>query len=684
MESYEATRSVFSRVQSIDPENASKIMGYILLNHGEKDMIRFAYGPETIIISIVNRAKNDLGLSSNTSSSSMVSPTSNPIAISRPNPLSLPLSSPRLANNGFNPSSPSSPSLWSHLSPNNGSNPSYAAVVNGSCSAHNGSFSSSIGSPQIGFSGNNSSNNGNRENFMDDFHHLQDQNLNFLNDPLSMSSKSMDFYEQSMDLAMSPGCRSDSMLYPYWENSNNGENHPHFHRRSASFNDMYYGTDDSTSGFGFKPCLYYAKGNCKNGSTCKFVHGENSSDAIVGSPCKYEVFEQYQEEIFRSKIAHQQRIAAQLMSGGMNSPYNKLNFLPTDAQRSAAAAMMMGEEFHKLNRVRMARNEFSGLDSNPGSRQIYLTFPADSTFKEEDVSNYFNLFGPVQDVRIPYQQKRMFGFVTFVYPETVKIILAKGNPHFVCDSRVLVKPYKEKSKLPDKKQHHQQLERGEFSSCSSPSGHDGRDPYEFQLGGRMLYSTQEMLMRKKLEEADLQQAIELQGRRLMNLQFLDLKNHQHQHNASVGSPIPSPNLPQMSSGQTAPPVSNGFNQDAFEDNNGSPSHEQVAEGVNVAVSDCNGNEEKPKTEENELSESGLEHILPDNLFASPKKSASEQRSSSLFFSDLDNGGSNAIPTSSSTANDSSMPVSSPLSLAPHKSCFFELPRLSTSQGALGI
>ncbi|RWW44327.1 hypothetical protein BHE74_00049914 [Ensete ventricosum] len=43
----------------------------------------------------------------------------------------------------------------------------------------------------------------------------------------------------------------------------------------------------------------------------------------------------------------------------------------------------------------------------------------------------------------------MFGFVTFVYPETVKLILAKGNPHFVCDSRVLVKPYKEKGKVPD-------------------------------------------------------------------------------------------------------------------------------------------------------------------------------------------------------------------------------------------
>ncbi|RZR85375.1 hypothetical protein BHM03_00012373 [Ensete ventricosum] len=43
----------------------------------------------------------------------------------------------------------------------------------------------------------------------------------------------------------------------------------------------------------------------------------------------------------------------------------------------------------------------------------------------------------------------MFGFVTFVYPETVRLILAKGNPHFVCDARVLVKPYKEKGKVPD-------------------------------------------------------------------------------------------------------------------------------------------------------------------------------------------------------------------------------------------
>ena len=90
------------------------------------------------------------------------------------------------------------------------------------------------------------------------------------------------------------------------------------------------------------------------------------------------------------------------------------------------------------------RNEHGAILA--GSKQIYLTFPAESSFTEHDVSNYFSKFGLVEDVRIPCQQKRMFGFVTFVYTETVKHILAKGNPHFICGARVLVKPYREKSR----------------------------------------------------------------------------------------------------------------------------------------------------------------------------------------------------------------------------------------------
>ncbi|XP_020161279.1 zinc finger CCCH domain-containing protein 53 [Aegilops tauschii subsp. strangulata] len=58
---------------------------------------------------------------------------------------------------------------------------------------------------------------------------------------------------------------------------------------------------------------------------------------------------------------------------------------------------------------------------NPASRQIYLIFPADSTFHEDDISNYFSIYGNVHDVRIPYQQNHMFGFVTFVYKEKGKV-----------------------------------------------------------------------------------------------------------------------------------------------------------------------------------------------------------------------------------------------------------------------
>lgn len=51
---------------------------------------------------------------------------------------------------------------------------------------------------------------------------------------------------------------------------------------------------------------------------------------------------------------------------------------------------MMGEEIYKLGRSRLERTDFAlNGGVNPASRQIYLTFPADSTFKEEDVSNYF-------------------------------------------------------------------------------------------------------------------------------------------------------------------------------------------------------------------------------------------------------------------------------------------------------
>lgn len=61
--------------------------------------------------------------------------------------------------------------------------------------------------------------------------------------------------------------------------------------------------------------------------------------------------------------------------------------------RLGAAAAMMGNEFYNFSRLRGGRNDFFAMGmaekANSASRQIYLTFPADSSFKDEDVSNYF-------------------------------------------------------------------------------------------------------------------------------------------------------------------------------------------------------------------------------------------------------------------------------------------------------
>ncbi|ONM29877.1 receptor like protein 7 [Zea mays] len=331
------------------------------------------------------------------------------------------------------------------------------------------------------------------------------------------------------------------------------------HRRSSSVNELCLGGGGG-DGFGWKPCLYYASGFCKNGGSCRFVHGGLSDDAVALAGTKMEAAadqqQQCQDFLIRSKG---QRLGPAVfpysptgsLPGSPSAASKCLSFLLQQRQqhdRAAAAASLMlggGDEAHKfMARPRLDRADFASL-MNPSSRQIYLTFPADSTFREEDVSNYFSIYGPVHDVRIPYQQKRMFGFVTFVYPETVKLILAKGNPHFICDTRVLVKPYKEKGKVPDKYRKQQQ---GDFSGYTTPTGGlDARDPFDLhQLGARMLQhsnSANELLLRRKLEEqqqaAELQHAIELQSRRLMGLQLLDLKARAAA-TAAAASALPTP------------------------------------------------------------------------------------------------------------------------------------------------
>uniref|UniRef100_M4DMQ6 RRM domain-containing protein n=2 Tax=Brassica campestris TaxID=3711 RepID=M4DMQ6_BRACM len=146
-------------------------------------------------------------------------------------------------------------------------------------------------------------------------------------------------------------------------------------------------------------------------------------------------------------------------------------------------------------------------------------FESESSFTDADVSSYFSDFGAVEDVRIPYQQQRMYRFVTFANAETVRTILARGNPHFICESRVLVKPYKEKGKILQNKWQQQQLQQL-------------LDLYECHLGPKMFSRNTDEMMRRK---ADLQHAIEveLQRRRFLALQLPEREN---ELSFSIGSP----------------------------------------------------------------------------------------------------------------------------------------------------
>lgn len=87
--------------------------------------------------------------------------------------------------------------------------------------------------------------------------------------------------------------------------------------------------------------MYFARGFCKNGNSCKFMHSgfpdsSSSPDAIVGSPSKVDSV----EDFLRMKALQQQQqqrfAAASLMASGAHHhpiAYNKCINILNDNQR---------------------------------------------------------------------------------------------------------------------------------------------------------------------------------------------------------------------------------------------------------------------------------------------------------------------------------------------------------------
>lgn len=319
MDSYEATKIVFQRIQTLDPQNASKIMGVLLIqDHGEKEMIRLAFGPESLVHSVILKAKKELNLAASNMPStpptpSSPSPFSNPLSISRQNSSSS--ASSRMIG-ALNLPSPLSITNSSSFSDYDFQTPADDLITATGYNANSPSTMNSAAPPFYATG---------EVDLIDELH-LQDQ-LSFLNDASpTLGPKTSDFfYQQHQDLASSP-------TYPSsWGAAAvvNGL----AHRRSCSVSDICIGSDDLGGGFGWKPCLFYARGYCKNGSSCRFLHGGGMAadgGVAVGSPTsKLEMMEQCQELLLRSKSTQQQM-------GSANFPYspNKcINYLLQQQQQ---------------------------------------------------------------------------------------------------------------------------------------------------------------------------------------------------------------------------------------------------------------------------------------------------------------------------------------------------------------
>nr|XP_048329478.1 zinc finger CCCH domain-containing protein 18-like isoform X2 [Ziziphus jujuba var. spinosa] len=475
-------KRVFDRIQKLEPEDGRKIIGWFLLGDlDEQDLVRLAEAPEHLIHQVIHKAKTELQSLPTRLVSSPVSPPTNPTPVFTPfAPVSSrPYSSPAT----FRPSS----AYWE---------------------------------PQI----------------------VTKNSSDFL--PAGFSDSSLELQNQTqfstLEDQMEPlnsGISGFSSDYYYPDASAMGNLNARASRRFSSLSE-----------FPVKTCHYFNKGFCKHGSSCRYFHGQvvpESFSQVYGNdgindehlflPGSLEKLEIEIIELLKSRRGNPVSIAS--LPAMYYEKYGRSlqaqGYL-TESQRHGKAGYSLTKLLARLkNSIRMidrphgqhavilaedapkymeSRNEKS--DPGPivsGSRQIYLTFPAESTFTEDDVSNYFNTFGPVEDVRIPCQQKRMFGFVTFVSADTVKMILAKGNPHFVCGARVLVKPYREKSKLVDRKY----PDRIENPQYYSPHYSD----IETDLHSMSrCYESSRMLVRKQLME-DPQHALELERRRLAELQL---------------------------------------------------------------------------------------------------------------------------------------------------------------------
>ncbi|KAK9689459.1 hypothetical protein RND81_09G060500 [Saponaria officinalis] len=414
MDLLDATKILLDRIQKLEPEIATKIMGCILMqDHGEREMIRLAYAPEMLLENLVQKTKLQLGFLAkpqlSTSLSSSISVNSPPVSEVPLNYMSFSPNGSRSYSSPYTFGASPTP-YWDHL----------CTLTSDQQEILNSEFLSFGDSGVAGFE-----------------------------DPLETVS-------------IGTGCFPRDVL-----NMRKNQYLPNL------------------SEFPVKTCHYFNRGFCKHGNACRYLHGQDNVSTLISSHelraddhlfsrSSLEKLDVEISELLKSKRGPVSIASLPHMYGEKYGRSLRAEGYLTESQRNGRAGYSLTKLLERLKTIRVIdrphgqhsvilaedaskhdvehrseRNDPGSVAS--GSRQIYMTFPAESTFTEEDVSDYFGQYGNVEDVRIPCQEKRMFGFVTFSSANTVKTILAEGSPHSIRGARVLVKPYREKSKLVERK-----------------------------------------------------------------------------------------------------------------------------------------------------------------------------------------------------------------------------------------
>ncbi|KAK6155309.1 hypothetical protein DH2020_009557 [Rehmannia glutinosa] len=334
MDYSESTKVVFQRIEKLDPENVSKIIGYLLLkDHGELEMIRLAFGPDYVIQSLIDKVKKDLNLFPKPKCSSVSNlPTK------------------------FTPFTPAASWSTAPLPPEK-----FQCI------------------PQL----------------VPTAHQLI-QNFQYF--PVA-------FLDQPQFLIPLEDQLAGSYLHA-----------PNYFPEVS-----------------MQICQNFNQGYCKYGGNCRFLHVlrmENGCFMVLNPPkadvdCVLTHGSLKQLEIELIELLKTRR--------GIPVSISSLPILYHDKYGRILQVEGYVLEVHGQGKVSCTLTQVLAQMTNGAIRMI------DSNF------------GPVQEVRLPNQEKRMFGFVTFVYPETAALVLTKTNPHFICGAQVLVKPYRVKPMLVDRK-----------------------------------------------------------------------------------------------------------------------------------------------------------------------------------------------------------------------------------------